>query len=251
MTKNRDNFTKDHIELKVCSNMFLLFDIIFLTFVIATLFTKFNHHRNAMHSQHLIVLFFVSILSACSSINDIPVENNQASQNVETRNAQLAQLKQWTLSGKIAFINNQDRQSATLHWQKNDQEQTESLNLSTLFGINVLTLTQQQGDFTLEVDGENYNTQNLDQLIYSLTGLNLPTRAMSHWLKGLAFLPTDNVIYHKKTQLPESLTSHYNNKKWLIKYSKYHHIGPFQLAKQLTIIQDDLRIKIIIHSWKI
>jgi len=38
MTKNRDNFTKDHIELKVCSNMFLLFDIIFLTFFFAAPF---------------------------------------------------------------------------------------------------------------------------------------------------------------------------------------------------------------------
>ena len=54
-----------------------------------------------------------------------------------------------------------------------------------------------------------------------------------------------------KTNFLKSLTSHYNNKYWQIKYSKYHHIGPFQLAKQLTISQDDLRIKIIIHSWKI
>ncbi len=204
-----------------------------------------------MYSRRLITLFFVGILSACSSINDIPVENNQTNQDIDTRNKQVAQLNSWTIAGKIAFINSQERQSATLYWQKNEIEKTESLNLSTLFGIKVLELNQQQDNFTLQVDGNDYNTQDLDSLIYTLTGLNLPTRAMSHWLKGLAFLPADKIAYHVETQLPKSLTSRYNKKNWLVKYSKYHHIGPFQLAKQLTIIQDDLRIKIVINSWKI
>tara|TARA_R110000737_G_scaffold326792_2_gene340690 strand:+ start:131 stop:745 length:615 start_codon:yes stop_codon:yes gene_type:complete len=203
-----------------------------------------------MYSKQLITLFFVAILSACSSINDIPVTSNKANQDIDSRNTQLLKLTSWTIAGKIAFINNQQRQSATLHWQKNEIDKTESLNLSTLFGIKVLALTQQQDNFTLEVDGQQYQTQDLDQLIYSLTGLNLPTRAMNHWLKGLAFLPSDKIAYHAKTLLPKSLTSRYNKKNWLITYSKYHHVGPFQLAKQLTIIQDDLRIKINIHSWK-
>lgn len=203
-----------------------------------------------MYSKKIITLFFIGILTACSSINDIPVGNNQANQDIEARNKQVSQLNSWTITGKMAFINSQERQSATLYWQKNATEKTESLNLSTLFGIKVLELSQLQDSFTLEVDGEHYNTENLDQLIYSLTGLNLPTRAMSYWLRGLAFLPSDKVLYNATTKLPESLISHYNNKIWQVKYSQYHHIGSFQLAKQLTIIQGDLRIKIVIHSWK-
>ena len=204
-----------------------------------------------MRSKFLIVLLFVSMLSACTSINDKPVESNTASQGIDSRNKQVSQLTHWAINGKIAFINKQERQSATLHWQKDEAEKTESLNLSTLFGIKVLELNQQRDNFTLEVDGEYYQTQDLDYLIYSLTGLNLPTRAMSHWLKGIAFLPTDKLIYNEKTQLPESLLSYYNDKKWLIKYSQYHHIGRYQLAKQLTISQGNLRIKIAIHSWNI
>lgn len=221
--------------------------------IVTTLSVKlmpFNNHRNTMYCKQFIILFFISILSACSSINDIPVEGNQVNQDIETRNKQVAALNEWTITGKIAFINSQQRQSATLYWQKNETEKTESLNLSTLFGIKVLELEQRQDNFTLEVDGNVYDTQNLDALIYSLTGLNLPTRAMNHWLKGLAFLPTDKIVYHAKTQLPQSLTSRYNNKVWQVKYSNYYHIEQFQLAKQLTITQGDLRIKIVIHSWK-
>ncbi|MGB1262958.1 MAG: lipoprotein insertase outer membrane protein LolB [Cognaticolwellia sp.] len=204
-----------------------------------------------MHSKALIILFFVVILTACSSINDIPVTDSNTNQSITSRNKQMSQLSQWSLAGKIAFINSQERQSATLNWQKNDVDNTESLNLSTVFGIKVLELNRAQDSFSLEVDDQSYHTQDLDQLIYQLTGLNLPTRAMSHWLKGLAFLPSDEIIYNQTTQLPALLTSQYNNKTWQIKYSKYHHIGQYQLAKQFAIVQDDLRIKIVIHSWKI
>ncbi|WP_085299170.1 lipoprotein insertase outer membrane protein LolB [Cognaticolwellia mytili] len=204
-----------------------------------------------MYSKQLFILFFISILTACSSISDVPVANNQLNQDIDTRNKQVAQLNSWTITGKIAFINSKERQSATLHWQKDQTAESEALNLSTLFGIKVLELKREKSNFTLEVDGQTYQTQDLDNLIYNLTGLNLPTRAMNSWLKGLAYLSSDKVKYHEKTQLPESLTSHYNNKAWQISYSKYHHIGPFQLAKQLTILQDDLRIKIVIHAWKI
>lgn len=204
-----------------------------------------------MYSKRLFILFFIITLTACSSINDVPVAENQLNQDIDTRNKHVALLNSWTIAGKIAFITSEERQSATLHWQKDQATASEALNLSTLFGIKVLALKREENNFTLEVDGQTYQTQDLDNLIYNLTGLNLPTRAMNSWLKGLAYLPSDKINYHEKTRLPESLTSHYNNKAWQINYSKYHHIGPFQLAKQLTILQDDLRIKIVIHSWKI
>lgn len=204
-----------------------------------------------MPCKQLLSIFFIVILSACSSIKDTPVENIPLNQTINERNQQLSKLDSWTIAGKIAFINSKERHSASLHWQKNHALETESLNLSTLFGIKILELKREKSNFNVEVDGEHYQTQDLDNLIYRLTGLNLPTRAMNNWLKGIAYLPSDKIIYNERTQLPETLTSQYNNKYWQIKYSKYHHIGAFQLAKQLTISQDDLRIKIVIHSWKI
>lgn len=204
-----------------------------------------------MHKNFVFIIFLLTVLSACTSIKDVPIDNNQLTQSIEYRNEQLLKLNTWTIAGKIAFINSKERQSATLHWQKDQNTHSESLNLSTVFGINVLELKREKSNFSLEVDGETYQTQDLDNLIYQLTGLNLPTRAMSHWLKGIAYLPSDHIQYHDTTQLPTMLTSNYNNRSWQINYSKYHHIGPFQLAKQLTIRQDDLRIKIVIHSWQI
>lgn len=204
-----------------------------------------------MYKKSLIISLLVFIFSGCSNINDTPVGDSNTNQSFHARNKQVSELNIWTISGKIAFINNKKRQSATFYWHNDALKKIERLNLSTVFGINVLELKRDENNFTLNLDDQNYQTQDLDNLIYQLTGLNLPTRAMSYWLKGLPYLPSDNISYHQLTQLPETLTSQYNNKIWQINFTKYHHVGPFQLAKQLTIIQDDLRIKIIIHSWKI
>ena len=72
-----------------------------------------------------------------------------------------------------------------------------------MFGIKILELKREKSNFTVEVDGEHYQTQDLDNLIYRLTGLNLPTRAMNSWLKGIAYLPSDKIIYNEQNQLPE------------------------------------------------
>jgi outer membrane lipoprotein LolB len=199
------------------------------------------------------ILLMISLLGlyGCSTRIDVPIDDSFVVQGSDARNAQLNELQHWQINGKIAFIKAQERQSATLFWQHDREKNTESLNLSTIFGINILQLESKEDYFTLKVDGKSYQTSDLDQLIYSLTGLALPTRAMNHWLKGLAFLPNDHVQYNEKTQLPDSLTSSYNNKLWQISYKKYHQIGHYQLAKQFLITQGDLRIKLVVHSWTI
>ena len=72
-------------------------------------------------------------------------------------------LNQWELAGKIAFIQENKRQSATLFWQRNDEKETEKLNLSTVFGINILQLTREQQEFTLDVDDNEYKTKDLTE----------------------------------------------------------------------------------------
>lgn len=194
-------------------------------------------------------LFLLLLLSGCTTVPNIAIEDSQTNQTNIERIQQLEQLSDWKINGKIAFINKNDRQSANILWQQDSVNKTERLNLSTVLGINVLQLERLDDHYLLEVDGEEYQTQDLDLLIYQLTGLNLPTRAMHSWLKGLAFLPSDKIEYNEKNNLPKSLTSNYNNQTWHISYKNYRIFKQHRLAKQLTITQGNLRIKIIIHSW--
>lgn len=201
--------------------------------------------------KKLILLLLSITISGCTIKNGIPVDQNQTSQTIKARQQQMQALTQWQITGKIAFIREKQRDSASLRWQKNAALQTETLKLNTLLGINILTIEKKGEDIELRVDGKNYQTRNLEQLIEQLTGLKLPTKALSYWLKGLPYHADDKLSYHPKSQLPSSLSSFYNNQQWQISYGGYREINHHQLATKFTIIQKDLRIKILIHKWQV
>ena len=85
--------------------------------------------------------------------------------------------------------------------------------------------------------------------MYSLTGLTLPTNALSFWLKGLPYQSTDQVKVSSKTHLPVNLTSRFDDNQWQIDYSKYKVFDGVQMATQFTIKKDGLLIKIAIKKW--
>ena len=115
-----------------------------------------------MYRKSFIILLLVIIFSGCSSINDTPVKHGEINQSINARNQQLSALNTWIISGKIAFINSKERKSATLHWQNDETTESEVLNLSTVFGIKVLELKRDNNNFTLDVDDQSYQTQDLD-----------------------------------------------------------------------------------------
>lgn len=196
-----------------------------------------------------LLLMIIISLSGCTSTPTYEPKEF-INQNPEQRIAQLAQLQQWKVQGKIAFIEKK-RKSATLNWQVNEKTKTQQLNLTTYLGINVLQLDSNKNKHTIQVDGKTYQGNNLEALIYDLTGFTLPTQALSYWLKGIPYQESDSIIYQTETQLPQSLSSHYNNEIWQVNYSNYQQIDNYNLATKFSIKKDDLLIKIAINEWSV
>jgi outer membrane lipoprotein LolB len=190
-------------------------------------------------------------LSGCTSL----VHNQQAeivTHEAQTeRNKKLATLTNWKINGKMAVITPDERQSATLNWHYQGDKNRQTLNLTTVLGIQVFNLESVNGMNIVEVDGERYQNHDLNKILSSLTGFTLPTQAMTFWLKGLPYLESDLVNYHDVTDLPDTLTSYYDEKKWQVKYSSYRQITQYQLATKFTIKQGDFSIKINVHKWDV
>lgn len=194
---------------------------------------------------------FLLLLSGCSSLNESQHEQITKHQDRTERNEKLSQLTNWKINGKMAIISPDERQSATLNWHYQGDKKRQTLNLTTVLGIQVFNLESVNNMHVIEVDGERYQSPDLNELLSSLTGFSLPTQAMTFWLKGLPYLTSDNVIYNKSTQLPNMLTSYHDEKEWQIKYSGYQQVQEYQLATQFTIKQDTLTIKINVHQWDV
>ena len=190
--------------------------------------------------------FSLLILAGCPST---PIPDDTLYQAEQERNEQLSKLEYWTIKGKIAFIEPDQKQSANLYWQhgKNNSK----LTLTTFLGVNVLTLTSEAGVHTLKVDGRTYVDEDLELLLQSVTGVGLPVTQLMYWLKGLKAQDSDLITFSPTTNLPTDLVAHYDDKDWHIKYASYTLVEQFRLAKKITIKHRDLTIKMAIHSWTI
>ena len=211
----------------------------------------FLFFRTVFHQQNLLIFgLFALALSGCSTIPDksssIIIE-----QTPEQRITKLEQLQQWKVKGKIAFIEKESRNSATLSWKVNENQNSQLLNLTSYLGINVLQLESSDNNHNIQVDGKTYHGRDLETLIYSITGLTLPTKALTFWLKGMPYKDDDTINYHESTQLPLTLSSYYNNELWQVSYAKYQQINGYSLATKFSIRKDDLLIKIVINDWAI
>ena len=191
-----------------------------------------------------------SLLASCSSIPKTDSTPVTAS-SVELRHQQVLAIQDWTISGKIAFIQGDTRESPAIRWQVIQSKKQQQLDLTTYLGINVLHLSSLNNHHTLTVDGKTYRNDNLDALITSLTGFQLPTTALRLWIKALPYQKEDVVTYDSKNNLPVTLVSHYKNKRWQIRYDNYQLIKNTFLPTTITITEGDLLIKIAIKKWVI
>ena len=195
-------------------------------------------------------IFSLIFLSGCSSL----FNNHQQiteHQNITERTKRLEALSDWKIKGKLGMISPKERHSLTLNWLYQGEQKRQTLNLTAVLGVQIFNLESVNGMHVINVDGERYQNPDLNALLSSLTGFTLPTQAMSFWLKGLPYLNSDKITYNEETQLPNTLTSFHDGKKWTLKYGTYQQVGQYQLATKFTIKQEDLTIKINVHQWDV
>jgi outer membrane lipoprotein LolB len=197
-----------------------------------------------------LLSFFLIFLSGCTSLTN----NHQKiteHQNITERTKRLESLSDWKIQGKLGMISPKERHSLTLNWLYQGERKHQTLNLTSLLGIQVFNLESVNGMHVINADGKRYQGPNLNTLLSSLTGFTLPTQAMSFWLKGLPYLNSDKITYYEETQLPNTLTSFHDGKRWVLKYRAYKQVGQYQLATKFTIKQENLTIKINVHQWDV
>ena len=192
-----------------------------------------------------LLTLVLSVVSACTTT----YTSKQLQQDKNERSVQLESLNSWTIKGKIAFIQPNDKQSANIYWQQSPQHT--QLKLTTFLGVNVLTLTSNENQHSLTVDGKTYHDSSLENLLLQTTGLQLPVHALIYWVKGLKASNNDIVYYSDDTQLPSSIDANINDLLWRINYQSYGLYGDYRLANKLSIEHDDLTIKLAINRWEL
>jgi outer membrane lipoprotein LolB len=195
------------------------------------------------------------MISGCATKPNIPSDNSGQVLTLKQRTEQILKHDKWQLKGKIAFIQQvsgkSKRESASLTWRVNEKKLTQELNLTSYLGINVLHLKSNQDQHLIKVDGKEYRGTDLSRLIYTLTGLILPTQALNFWLRGLPYNQNDQLEINKLTQLPQSISSYYQNSLWQINYNDYKTFDGIKMATKFTIKKNGLVIKVAAYKWSL
>ena len=193
-----------------------------------------------MSSFRLIWLFFVLLLSGCSTLSG-PERYNDAVWRGQ-REA-LEQLTHWRLSGKLAVLTPGQKGSARLNWQQRGDDY--DLILTTLIGTTLLELHQRQGQVeVIDDQGIRHRDQDSDALVYRLTGWHIPVSQLPTWIKGLPG-QADFTLGN------DGRITHLHNQQWQLSYQDYARNRLWLLPTGLTLEGPDTRIKLVIHEWQI
>lgn len=176
-------------------------------------------------------------LSGCSSL-----PNNLSPVSVE----KVADAKAWEMTGKIAITVPNDKLSSNLYWLHSTD--SDELTLTSMLGIQILSLTQKEGKARLIVNGETYEDSNAQALLLRVTGWTLPINALPLWITG-QLSPTD-VIKTKDNQNRPVHVITQTNPTWAINYLRWQQQQGTELPRLLTLNNTDIKIKIQINQWQ-
>lgn len=194
--------------------------------------------------SRLLFVIFVLLLAGCTQTPQVAVPDVPQSQQA------LQQLTQWRLQGRMALQTPDEKLSASLNWRQNEQDFT--LRLSTMLGITLLNMQQQNGQTRLSADGKDYQDNNASRLIERITGWPLPLTQLPLWVKGQT-QPADIVEYTANGQVSRVYPQCGGCGDWQIDYADFQPVGEYSLPHKLSLTSQypqAIKIKIRVNKWQ-
>ncbi len=194
-------------------------------------------------TRHLTLYLLVLLLAGCAGLG--PREPTSAGWQAHSQ--QLAGLRHWTASGKLAIRAVEASESASLVWQQ--QDENTHLELSGPLGVGATTIHSDGRQLDIR-RGDEHRTIDIstpDSVVLN-TGWDLPLVALTYWLKGLPS-PSTNVQdleLDPHTELLQTL----QQDGWEVRYAEYGQFQGFTLPTRLQIQRGDTRVKVVIARWQ-
>ncbi|WP_299492837.1 lipoprotein insertase outer membrane protein LolB [uncultured Shewanella sp.] len=176
-------------------------------------------------------------LSGCSNL-----PNNLSPVSVDRASDATA----WEMTGKIAITVPNDKVSSNLYWLHTAN--SDELTLTTMLGIQVLSLTQKQGKARLIVNGETYEDSNAQALLLRVTGWTLPIDSLPLWVTGQS--SSNDMIKLKDSQNRPIEIMTQTHPIWTINYLRWQQQHGTELPKLLSLNNTNIKIKIQINQWQ-
>jgi outer membrane lipoprotein LolB len=188
-------------------------------------------------------------LAACVSQpvqrETVPVDPAQARANDGRRGA----VRDWDLTGRIAVSNGERGGSGRIDWQQRAGGYT--IALSAPVTRQSWQLTGDDRGARLDgIAGGPREDADVEQLLVTATGWNIPVRALQNWVRGIGAADHEYgpaKVAYGAAGVPAKL----EQAGWSIEYEEWHAAAPDrpQLPRRIVARNGKASVKLIIDSW--
>ncbi len=191
------------------------------------------------------LLLLVLLLAGCSSL-----DNSTTNVEWQAHQQRLATITEYRASGKLGYISPKERQSLNFVWTHSAQKS--ELRLTSFLGQTVLNMTiTPQGAHVDTYDDQQFTAQSAEQLIYRLTGLEMPVAPLASWLLGSPQNADDYAL--NQTHTLDWLEKTINDQRWHLDYLNYQdqplHGVATPLPQTLKLTHQGTTINLVISKW--
>jgi len=148
----------------------------------------------------------------------------------------------WAFTGKMAIQNPTQATSFNLDWVQ--QNELFQIALSGPFGQGKIGIKGRPGQVTLSKDGQEQTANNLNDLLYRATSMDLPLDYLQFWVRAEA-RPGDTFTL-QRNELGQ--ISRIIQAGWTVDISDYF-AAPINLPRKLIFSNGEDRGKLIIRDW--
>ena len=226
------------IESNVTFMFLLLKSIFYLKSVIQTVLIS-RHCRK----QTLFVLTFILFMAGCATSPQPIISLNSSAHQLS-----LKQQDHWLIKGKLGFKGPEKKQSANFRWQQRQQQF--QLNMTSIIGTSLLNMKGNEKGVTLVANDETYQDSNPSDLIWRVTGWQIPVEKLRFWIKG-QHQKNDKVITSEQGWVRQLQPNCDNCENWLIDYDNYKLVVDIWLPHKVVLKNrlNNSQLLIRVNKW--
>ncbi|HDN2510064.1 MULTISPECIES: lipoprotein insertase outer membrane protein LolB [Providencia] len=189
------------------------------------------------------------LLTACVTTSQNTTKGTGSASDAQWKAHQQAlnQLRDYQTRGSFAYNGGETKTYAKFFWQQYTPEKYRLL-LTNPLGSRELELTVEPDLARLTTkDGQTHMSDVPSELIYQLTGMEIPLDDLTAWLVGSPGRATNFTL--DENHLLKNVTFEQNGEKWVLDYISYDTKTSPMLPNYLELRQGGRLIKLKMDSW--
>lgn len=153
-------------------------------------------------------------------------------------------LDTWRAAGKFAYRSDSLTESGNFNWRQ--QGDNYQLQLYGPLGMGKLNISGSTHRVRIQHRDQDINSDQPANLLYRLTGLEIPISLLPHWLRAQpATVSPTNLQLNADNQI-QSFSEH----GWQLQYSDYQWLNEIAVPSKITATKNAVQLSLVIKIWE-